>query len=162
MVLRSYFLFLLIILFSGTASLSFSQQNNAALQRLTENADVIVTGNVSGQVSNWNANKSKIFTEATLKVDEYLKGNNSGSSIVITYPGGEVGGVGELYTHMPRFANNEDVIVFLKKDEKGYKVFEGEDGKITIIKDAKTGEKMTTSNIQLKEMKTQIKKYLDK
>lgn len=162
MVLRSYFLFLLIILFSGTASLSFSQQNNAALQRLTESADVIVTGNVSGQVSNWNANKSKIFTEATLKVDEYLKGNNSGSSIVITYPGGEVGGVGELYTHMPRFANNEDVIVFLKKDEKGYKVFEGEDGKITIIKDAKTGEKMTTSNIQLKEMKTQIKKYLDK
>jgi len=154
------FLALLAILVSGTLSVSFSQQMEAKLKQLTANADIIVTGKVSGNKSGWNNNKTRIFTEATLNVDEYLKGSNNGSSVVITYPGGEVNGVGELYTHMPKFADNEDVLVFLKKDEKGYKVFDGEEGKIRIIKDEKTGEAITSSNISISHLKAQIKTYL--
>ena len=162
MILKSIFIFLLVILISGTLSVSFSQQSEAKLKHLTVNADIIVTGKVSGNKSNWNTDKTRIYTEATLNVDEYLKGINNGSSVVINYPGGEVNGVGELYTHMPKFVDNEDVLVFLKKDEKGYKVFDGEEGKIRIIKDAKTGEAITNSNIRVEDLKTQIKKYLAK
>ena len=162
MIVKSLFLVLLTILFNGILSLSFSQQTGAKLKQLTANADLIVTGKVSGNRSNWNIDKTRIYTEATLKVDEYLKGNSNGSQVVITYPGGEVRGIGELYTHMPKFENNEDVLVFLKKDEKGFKVFDGEEGKIGIIKDAKTGEKITNSNIRINDLKAQIKSYLNK
>jgi hypothetical protein len=150
----------MVIHVSGTLSVSFSQQMDAKLKQLSTNADIIVTGKVSGNKSSWNNNKTRIFTEATLNVDEYLKGNNSGSSVVITYPGGEVNGVGELYTHMPKFEDNENVLVFLKKDEKGYKVFDGEEGKIKIITDSKTGEAITSSNIRITHLKAQIRNYL--
>lgn len=162
MIIRSLLLFLLTILYCGFTSVSFSQQTNLKLKQLTTNADIIVTGKVSGKISGWNADKSRIYTTATLNVDEYLKGNNNGSSVVVIYPGGEVNGIGELYTHMPKFEDNENVLVFLKKDVKGYKVFDGEEGKIRIIKDAKTGERVTSSNVRIDDLKTQIKNYLNK
>ncbi len=155
------FLLLLTMLFSGFISKSYSQQPDAKLKILATNADVIVTGKVSGQKSGWNADKTRIYTEATLTVDEYLKGNNNGSSVVVTYPGGEVGSVGELYTHMPKFDNNENVLVFLKKDVNGFKVFDGEEGKIKIITD-NSGEKVTTSNVRINYLKSLIKTYLVK
>jgi hypothetical protein len=161
MMVKSLLLVFLTILFNGISSISFSQQTESKLKLLTANADIIVTGKVSGQKSGWNLDKTRIYTEATVKVDEYLKGNNNGGSVVINYPGGEVGGVGELYTHMPKFENNEDILVFLKKDEKGYKVFDGEEGKIKIIRDVKTGEKVTSSNVRINDLKTQIKSYLN-
>jgi hypothetical protein len=161
---KSIFLFLFTFLFVSLYSISFSQQTYSKLKLLTDNSDLIVTAKVFGQKSNWNADKSRIFTEATLQVDEYLKGNNNGSPVVVTYPGGEVDGIGELYTHMPKFGNNEDVLVFLKKDakSKSYKVFNGEEGKIKIIKDEKTGEKITESNIRINSLKAQIKSYINK
>ncbi|MEJ2614799.1 MAG: hypothetical protein P8Z35_07570, partial [Ignavibacteriaceae bacterium] len=117
---------------------------------------------VTKQKSSWNKNKTRIYTEATLQVDEFLKGNHSSGNIIVKYPGGEVGDVGELYTHMPRFENNEEVLVFLKKDKKdaAFKVFEGEEGKIKVLNDSKTGEKVTSSNVQIKYIKAQIKNYL--
>jgi hypothetical protein len=158
-------LFLLTFLATTLPSNSFCQQTNSKLKLLTDNADLILTGKVSGQKSNWNKDKSRINTEATLLVDEYLKGNNNGNSVLVNYPGGEVDGIGELYTHMPTFENNEDVLVFLKKDEKNissYKVYDGEEGKLKIIKDTKTGEKITSSNVRIDYLKNQIKKYLIK
>jgi hypothetical protein len=77
--------------------------------------------------------------------------------------GGEVGDVGEMYSHMPRFQDNEEVLVFLKKEDKStnYKVFNGEEGKINVVMDPKTGEKVTTSNVQIKSLKAQIKSYIN-
>jgi len=161
MKVKSLLLLLFAMFINGAISSSLSQQTDSKLKRLTANADLIVTGKVTTNKSNWNLNKTRIYTEATLNVDEYLKGQNSGNSVVVTYPGGEVNGVGELYTHMPKFADNEDVLVFLKKDENGYKVFDGEEGKIRIIKDDKTGEKMTSSNVRINYLKAQIKNYLN-
>jgi len=155
-------LLILILISGGLCLTTFAQKQLPELKKLSKGADVILTGKVTKQNSNWNENKTRIFTKATLQVDEYLKGINSGNSIEVIYPGGEVGEVGELYTHMPRFANNEEVLVFLKKDtkDKGYKVFNGEDGKITLIKDVKTGEKTTSSNVKVSYLKAQIKSYL--
>ena len=68
--------------------------------------------------SDWNQDKTRIFTKVTIQVDEYLKGNNSGKTMVINTPGGEVDGIGELYTHMPSFKDDEDVLVFAKEDKQ--------------------------------------------
>jgi hypothetical protein len=148
--------------FQLTSFAQISPKELTAIKLLSKGADVILTGKVAKQKSSWNKNKTRIYTEATLQVDEYLKGSSSRNSVIVTYPGGEVGDVGELYTHMPRFTNNEDVLVFLKKDEKGadYKVFKGENGKINIINNPQNGEKVTSSNVRINFLKAQIKNFL--
>ena len=152
-----------LILVCGIYYTTFAQQMAVELKDLSVGADVIITGRVTEQSSSWNDDNTRIYTRVTIQVEEYLKGINNGSSITITYLGGEVGDVGELYSHMPRFEDQEEVLVFLKKDEKnsGYKVFNGENGKISVIDDPKTGEKVTTSNVQINSLKAQIKNYVN-
>ena len=152
-----------LILVCGIYYTTFAQQMAVELKDLSVGADVIITGKVTQQSSSWNDDNTRIYTRATIQVEEYLKGINNGGSIIVTYLGGEVGEVGEMYSHMPRFEDQEEVLVFLKKDKKnsGYKVFNGENGKIGVIDDPKTGEKVTASNVQINSLKAQIKNYVN-
>lgn len=163
MKIRFISLSLIFIIISGFHLHTLSQTSQSELKNLSQNADVIITGKVTQQNSSWNENKTRIFTQATIQVDEYLKGGTVGGSVVVSYPGGEVGDIGELYTHTPKFENNEEVLVFLKKDQtsSSYKVVNGEDGKLTVITDAKTGEKITTQNIKMNTLTAQIKNYVN-
>jgi len=147
----------------GLYATPFAQLASSEVESMSKNADVIITGKVIQQNSSWNENKTRIYTQATIQVEEYLKGNNNGNSLVITYPGGEVGEIGEMYSHMPRFEDNEEILVFLKKDTNStdYKVYNGENGKISVISDPQTGEKVTTSNVQINSLKAQIKSYIN-
>ena len=156
---KSVFTFLLFLFFIAPAYLA--QQATVGLKDLTNGADVIITGKVTQQTSSWNKDKSRIYTLATVQVDEYIKGSSSGNAVTIKYLGGEVGDVGEIYSHMPRFEDKEEVMLFLKRDNSSpdYKVYDGENGKIRIINDPKTGEKITTSNVRVNSLKSQIKSY---
>ncbi len=156
-------LFLPILIILGFQLTSFAAEKPDRIKKLAKEADVIVTGKVLEKNSRWNANKTKIYTKATLQVDEYLKGIKNGNTVEISYPGGEVGDVGEIYTHMPRFEKNEEVLVFLKKDTKSdaFKVYNGEEGKIKVISDARSKEKVSSSNISIKQLKARIKSYID-
>ena len=148
-------------MFAGSA---FTHDDTAAIKKMSQHADVIISGKVVEKQSSWNASKTRIYTKTKVQVDEFLKGNNPDNVVEITTLGGEVGDVGELYTHLPRFEDEEEVLVFLKKDAQRneYKVLNGTEGKITVLEDMKTKEKMTRSNIPLKDLKSQIKHYLDK
>jgi len=141
---------------------AFAQSDSFIIKKLSKKADVILTGKVTKKESSWNTAKTRIYTKATVQVDELLKGNNSQNYVEIIYPGGEVGDVGELYTHMPKFDKDEEVLVFLKQDKKtsAYKVLNGEAGKITVQEDAKTKEKVTSSNLRIKDLKAQIKGFI--
>ena len=152
-----------LIIFGGFFSAAFAQLTSSEVESMSKNADLIITGKVVEQNSSWNENQTRIYTLATIQVEEYLKGNNNSGAVVVSYPGGEVGDVGEMYSHLPRFEDNEEVLVFLKKDDKStnYKVFNGEEGKINVIIDPKTGEKVTTSNVQINTIKAQIKSYIN-
>jgi hypothetical protein len=154
------FPWILILAFTISA---FAQSDSAVIKKLSKKADIILTGKVSQKESSWNESKTRIFTKATIQVDELLKGNSTQNYVEIMYPGGEVGDVGELYTHMPRFDKDEEVLVFLKKDNKKgvYKVLDGEVGKISIQEDAKTKEKITSSHLRIKDLKTKIKSFLN-
>jgi len=161
-ILRSYLLFVIIIL-SGLYFTSLAQLSSSELKILSEKADVILTGKITQQASSWNENKTRIYTHTTVQVEDYIKGNNNGNTVTVTYPGGEVGDIGEKYSHMPSFENNEEVLLFLKKDSKntGFKIVNGEDGKITVTTDAKTGEKITSSKRHISSLTAQIKSYVD-
>jgi hypothetical protein len=156
-------LFTVTIIVCGFHFTTLAQLNPSEINSLSKGADVILTGKVTEQASSWNESKTRIYTQATILVDEYIKGNGTGNTVTVKYLGGEVGEIGEKYSHMPRFVDNEDVLVFLKKDNNNadYKVFNGENGKISVIKDSKSGEKVTTSNVQINSLKAQIKNYIN-
>jgi hypothetical protein len=134
------------------------------VKRMVKESDIIVAGKVQAKKASWNAQKTKIYTKTTLAVDEVLKGKNTQNTLEIVTPGGEVDGVGELYTHMPRFDEDEQVVVFLKKEKNSnlYKVHDGENGKIKLITDATTQEKTTVSKVPYKELRAEIKRQLEK
>lgn len=151
-------LIFLLVIFSTD---NYSQSFQLKLKNLSQKADVILDGKVIQKKSNWNQDKTRIYTSVTIQVNEYLKGNNPGNTIVINTPGGEVDGVGELYTHMPSFQEDEDVLVFVQEDKekKSYKILNGEEGKLTLIKDISTGEKVTSFNQKISSLKSEIKGY---
>ena len=159
---HTYPLFVILLL-SGFKITSLSQTMPTDIKDLSIGADVILTGKVTKQNSSWNKDKTRIYTDVTLEVEEYLKGNNNNKTLVVTTPGGEVGDVGELYTHMPRFSADEEVLLFVKKDSKdmSYKVLNGEEGKIALYTDKKTGEKVTTSNKKVSTLKNEIKNHIE-
>ena len=154
---------LLLLLLSGFHFSSFAQFSSSEIKNLTNGADIILTGKVTEQASSWNENKTRIYTKATIQVNEYIKGNNTGGTVTVNYPGGEIGEIGEMYSHMPRFKDNEEVLVFLKKSRNNtdYKVLNGEEGKINLLNDEVTGEKITSSRVPLNSLKEQISNYLN-
>jgi hypothetical protein len=157
-----FFYAILITFFTHSAGLSQSIQSE--IKNLSEGADMIVTGKVVNQKSEWNSDKSKIYTNVTIQVDEFLKGSNNQNRIVIKNLGGEVGNVGETYSHVPTFQDDEDVLLFVKKSTKdeSLRVFEGDEGKLTLYQDKITGEKVTSKNIKASEIKKEIKNYVEK
>ena len=139
-----------------------SQSNVSKIKNLSEGADIILTGKVVEQNSSWNKDKTRIYTNVVVQAEEYLKGDYSEKSIALTTLGGEVDEVGELYSHMPRFSNEEEVLLFIKKDKKDmkYKVFNGEDGKLTLYRD-KNGEMVTSGDKKISVLKNEIKNFVD-
>ena len=163
MITKSKRVLAIVLLLYGLCPTYFAQQISTELKELSKGADVILTGKVTQQTSSWNEDKTRIYTLATIQVGEYIKGNNTGNTVTVKYLGGEVGEVGEMYSHMPRFEDEEEVLVFLKEDEKSndYKVFNGENGKISVVNDPRTGEKVTTSNLRISSFKAQIKAQIN-
>jgi hypothetical protein len=160
---RSIKLLFIFIVFSSMTFSSFAQDESAKIKQLVKGADVIVSGKVKEKKSSWNEKKTRIYTRTTVEVDEYLKGQRTGKSIEIKTLGGEVGDVGEVYTHMPTFDKDEEVLLFLEKNEpeEVFQVFHGEEGKINMHKNTQTGENNSKADMQLKDLKKQIRKYMD-
>ena len=139
----------------------YGQQKETEMRALTESSDLIVVGKVLNTKAEWGVDKKGIYTDVTIEVDEYLKGQESESTITVRHPGGEVGEVGELYTHMPSFKKEEEMVLFVKKNnyDGKYRVYDGANGKIEIIKNKASGEQYTTSNKKVADLKKQIKSY---
>lgn len=132
------------------------------IDRLAREADVVVAGRVSTTRGEWNEDRSRIQTRVTVVVDRTLKGGQPATGeLTILVPGGEVDGVGELYTHMATFRENEEVLVFANRDAKGnLRVTSGMDGKLRIERDAKTGARTIPSLGDLEEVSARVSSAL--
>lgn len=139
---------------------SAGQSKQAPAAELTKRAELVAVGRVAAMKAEWNETRSSIRTRVTLSVDEYVKGS-AGKSLDVFVPGGEVDGVGELYTHTPRFSRDEDVVVFLEKDKKNrYRVSGGDQGKYAVRMDKKSGKRIVSEYWPLEDFKGQIKRSM--
>ena len=88
------------------------------LDELVEDSDAIIQGEVEAVYSQWDQEKKLIFTYASIRVDESLKGE-SRRSLLIRQMGGTVGALTLTVAGMPEFQENSNVIVFLKDSGNG-------------------------------------------
>ncbi len=132
-------------------------------ERLVREADVIAVGKVTTVKSEWNETRSMIRTRVTVTIDQTLKGGNTAKTITILVPGGEVDGVGEWYSHTARFVEDEDVVLFAQKNERGgFRVAGGEEGKIAVTRDEVTGARVIPNFGQLDRFTNQIQAVVKK
>lgn len=120
-----------------------AQSKKLTTKDLTDRAEVVAVGKVTGIRSEWNQDRTRIYTKVTISVDQYVKGEQSEKILTVTHLGGEVGEVGELYTGTPKFQTDEEVLIFIEKDRKNnLRITGGAQGKLRIIEDEKTGKKI--------------------
>lgn len=152
------FLSSLLIFLLVTYITAYSQSHSPHIKKMSKESDLIFTGKVLDQKSKWNDNKTMIYTDVTIEVEEYVKGRSS-NRVIIRHPGGEVDDIGELYSHMPKFDLGEEVLLFAVKDKKDGKlrVCDGENGKVQIILDKVSGKKMTALNKKVSDLKKEIR-----
>jgi hypothetical protein len=139
-------------------SLARSQSGAVTTDELTRSADVVVVGKVTDVKSEWSPDRSRIYSTVTLAVDQHIKGDESQQSVIISTLGGEVDGVGEVYSHTAKFKIDEQVIVFASKDRQGQlKVIGGDEGKLTVTKEEETGRMLVGGNEPLTIVTSHLK-----
>jgi hypothetical protein len=137
------------------------QEKAVTADDLARKAEVVAVARVAQMKSEWNESHSMIRTRVTIAVNEYLKGSTPATALTVYVPGGEVGDVGEIYTHVPSFRENENVVVFLEKEQDGaYRVSGGTQGKYIIENDRTTGQATVAGKTNLEEFKTAIRKAI--
>ena len=138
----------------------FGQSRILGTNDLANQSDVVAVGRVAAIRAEWNADKSRILTRVTLSVSEFLKGGDEQAISILT-PGGEIGEVGELYFGAPRFAQDEEVVVFVKRGpNRAYTVTGGAQGKAVITSDVTSGAKMVGPEMKLEQLVASVKSAL--
>ncbi len=89
-----------------------------------DQAQIVLRGIVISVQSYWNQERTMIYTENRISVEEYIKGSGPGE-VTLTIPGGKVGDEALIVSDVPRFKVGEHVIVTLGDSDR---VVGGPDG----------------------------------
>jgi hypothetical protein len=142
----SVFCFLFCIILLSTAE-SRAQVKKMTAKDLTEESTAILYGKCSKIKSEWNEDKSIIYTYVTIIPEEYIKGY-LGPEAVLAIPGGRVDDIIYEVSEMPVFIEGEDVMAFVWTSPAGKNLITGGfQGKMKIEKDSKTDKKMVSGSI---------------
>ncbi|MCA9602764.1 MAG: hypothetical protein R3A78_11320 [Polyangiales bacterium] len=92
------------------------------LDELTDAADTIIVAKAVSFASKRRDGRIPVFTETTLEVEQYLKGQGA-STLTITLPGGSVGDVTVVAHGMPVMPKGASMVLFLSKQPPNLKGF---------------------------------------
>lgn len=84
-------------------------------QRLCDQADSILHGTCVTARAGWTPDHAYVVTTYELRVTEWLKGGDGSATVFVTHLGGELDGVGTKVSGMPRYAEGEEVVLFLNR-----------------------------------------------
>ena len=113
-------LFTVVVLWSMTLSAYATMVRKLNDEAMVNQAGTIVTGTVTSVKSEWNEDRTKIFTYITITPNNFLKANDMPQQIIIKQPGGEVGEIGMLVEGISVYEQGDEVLLFLKKGRKGF------------------------------------------
>ncbi len=100
-------------------------------ERLVEEAETIVFGNVVSANSHWNAEGTSIVTDIEIAVDQWLKGSGNRRSIQLTVRGGRVGDLVQEESETPMLIPGERAVFFLQSGKLPF--VGGRQGKMSVI-----------------------------
>lgn len=83
-------------------------------EELTRSSDSVITGEVTDIESFWSEDGKTILTNATVTVENIIKGPSTQSTIIVEYEGGEIGGIGLKVSDIAPLVKGEKVLLFLK------------------------------------------------
>jgi hypothetical protein len=108
-----------------------------SLEQMTDRAQTIFLGRVTGTRADWNAERTRIYTYVTLDVDRYLKGGNASKTETIRLLGGRVGPYLAMIPGTPGFRVGENVLLFTAGAGARIPTVLGLSlGKFTVVEDA--------------------------
>jgi hypothetical protein len=108
---------------------------------LTLGSSDIVIGQVEAVTPRWNANRTKIVTDVTVRVSRSLKGERE--RIVLTQLGGTLGDVRTTVPGCPAFTAGEEALFFVWRDARGRAQVNGlAQGKFDIRRDPGTDQRV--------------------
>jgi len=96
-------------------------------------SDKIIRGQVVAAESYWNPEKTLIYTDVTVLIDEYLKGDGP-KKIVLKIPGGTIGDETQSISDTPQFRVGDYDVIFLESSGQvtggpdGIYLLKGEEG----------------------------------
>ncbi len=106
------------VLAAGSAASAVLER--MTLEDLARSADLVVVGTVVSRTSHYDAppRADRIVTDVVVRVDRPVRGE-AGSEVVVTTPGGEVDGLGQIVTGAPVLRPGEQVVLFLRTVSAG-------------------------------------------
>ena len=109
-------------------------------QEMGQQSSLVVQGKVTSVRSFWNENRTKIFTETLVQIDESFKGANPGTVRVLQL-GGTVDKIKVTVAGAIQWKPGEEVLLFLEEaTENRYHVSGFSQGKFNIERYPDTGE----------------------
>jgi len=123
-------------------SLASMTDESLNLPELVARADVIVLGQVRAMHAARSSSRGEISSRVFLEVHTTLKGAPSfGGTLELQVPGGQLEEERELVRGAPRFAPQEQVLVFIARKGSGHlEVLGMAQGKYSLYQDAFSGE----------------------
>lgn len=116
-----------------------------SIEELRERSDLILHGTVTNKVCARDE-AGNIVTRAQLIVAEVLKGKLATNVFTLIYSGGTIGNVREESSIQIAYENGEEVVAFLRLNQRGEGVTLGlVQGKFHVWKDPQTGEALANN-----------------
>ena len=103
------------------------------LEDLAKEAAIVVQGRVLGHHSAWDAAGKFIWTHYEIEVSDTIKGSHP-RVVTVSEPGGVVGSIGMQIAGVTRYADKEEVIVFLHRAPSGrWRTYGYGQGKFSVL-----------------------------
>ena len=116
------------------------------LEDLTLAADCILVGTVEDIKSEWNRDRTIIYTHVKFSVENSIKGCLDQIEVTIRVPGGIVGEIAMQASTAPTFENEEKVLLFLEAEEDTFRILGGFQGKLIIEDETVLGPGVSLSD----------------
>ena len=124
------------------------------LRELTSESHVIVYAKIGGSRTEWNSERTWIYTVYTIHPLEYLKGQ-LGPVFELQEPGGELDGLSMTVAGVPKLTVGEEAVLFVWSDRRGRHQLTGfQQGLCPVQTDPHTGAKMVDRVIPLRFAQT--------
>jgi hypothetical protein len=132
-----------------------------SLEQMTDRADAIFVGRVSSIRSDWNPERTRIYTYVTFEVDRYLKGGRGSRVETVRLLGGRVGPYLAMVPGSPQFVEGEEVLLFQAGGGARIPTVLGLSmGKFSVVRDeaGETMVKRDISSLMIAEHRTDARK----